>query len=277
MKKLTIGSLVYEDYDGIFFTVQAIRMFHPEVLDRVEFLVIDNNPTSKNGLKTKEFCESLSSFGARYESFNEYSSTSLKNLVFEKAKTDYVLCCDSHVMFQSGALANLIGFFEGGLDNGNLIQGPLIHDNLIGTSTHFDLGWRGGMYGKWAYDDKSEKESYFEIPAQGMGVFACRKDSWLGFNKRFRGFGGEEGYIHEKYKQSGKKTICLSDLKWMHRFGRPNGTPYPNLFEDRVKNYFIGWMELGLPVFEVIEHFKDIGIKEETLRKWLSDVTSNHG
>jgi hypothetical protein len=47
------------------------------------------------------------------------------------------------------------------------------------------------------------------IPAQGMGVFACRKNNWLGFNPKFRGFGGEEGYIHEKYRKNGKQVICL--------------------------------------------------------------------
>ena len=36
----------------------------------------------------------------------------------------------------------------------------------------------------------------FEIPMQGLGMFSCRKEAWLGFNPLFNGFGGEEGYIH---------------------------------------------------------------------------------
>ena len=35
----------YDDFDGVYFTIQAMRSYHPEVLDDVEFLVIDNNPT----------------------------------------------------------------------------------------------------------------------------------------------------------------------------------------------------------------------------------------
>jgi hypothetical protein len=49
----------------------------------------------------------------------------------------------------------------------------------------------------------------FEVPAQGLGIFSCKKSEWLGFNPHFRGFGGEECYIHEKYRQAGRKTICL--------------------------------------------------------------------
>jgi len=271
-EKLTIGSLVYDDFDGIYFTIQSIRLFHPEVLDRVEFLVIDNNPSSKDGKLTKDFCEKWGNGTIKYSTFEEYSSTSLRNLVFENAQTDYVLCCDCHVMFQPKSLASLIGFFDSGFDGGNLIQGPLLYDTLKIAGTQFDPKWRGGMFGTWGIDKRVETDSYFEIPAQGLGVFACRRDSWLGFNKRFRGFGGEEGYIHEKYRQAGKKTLCLSSLKWLHRFGRPNGTPYPNLYEDRVKNYYIGWLELGLPVFEIIEHFKTLGLSEEKLRQWLAEV-----
>ena len=49
----------------------------------------------------------------------------------------------------------------------------------------------------------------FAVPAQGMGLFSCRREAWLGFNPNFRGFGGEEFYIHEKYRQAGRRTVCL--------------------------------------------------------------------
>jgi hypothetical protein len=67
----------------------------------------------------------------------------------------------------------------------------------------------------------------FEIPAQGLGLFTCRKDAWLGFNPAFRGFGGEEGYIHTKYRQAGHRCLNLPFLGWMHRFGRVGGPTYP--------------------------------------------------
>ena len=35
-QKLCIGMATYDDYDGVYFSVQAIRLYHPEVLDQLE-------------------------------------------------------------------------------------------------------------------------------------------------------------------------------------------------------------------------------------------------
>ena len=48
-KKLTIGMATYDDYQGVFWTIQALRMYHAEVMDQVEIIVIDNNPDSDHG------------------------------------------------------------------------------------------------------------------------------------------------------------------------------------------------------------------------------------
>jgi hypothetical protein len=90
---------------------------------------------------------------------------------------------------------------------------------------------------------------------QGLGVFSCRKDAWPGFHPQFRGFGGEEGYIHEKFRQAGHLCLCLPWLRWMHRFGRPNGVRYPLTVEDKLRNYVLGHAELGLDLGPVLEHF----------------------
>jgi hypothetical protein len=157
-------------------------------------------------------------------------------------------------------LKRLIDFYDSGLDGGNLLQGPIIYDDLKNYSTHFDFTWRGHMLGTWQTDERgSDKDNDpFEIPSQGLGLFSCRKDSWLGFNKEFRGFGGEEGYIHKKYIKNGKRTLCLPFLRWLHRFNRPNGVTYPNKYEERFRNYMLGFHELNLPTNELKEHFKDV-------------------
>jgi hypothetical protein len=81
---------------------------------------------------------------------------------------------------------------------------------------------------------------------------------WPGFNPLFRGFGGEEGYIHEKFRQAGGRTLCLPFLRWLHRFQRPLGVPYSNRWEDRVRNYLIGRRELGLPRDDIEAHFTEL-------------------
>lgn len=47
-------------------------------------------------------------------------------------------------------------------------------------------------------------------------------------------------------------------LRWMHRFNRPMGVPYTLVWEDRVRNYLIGWNELGLSTHEIESHFVEI-------------------
>jgi hypothetical protein len=42
--RLTVGMATYDDYDGVYFSIQALRIYHPEILDGVEFIVIDNHP-----------------------------------------------------------------------------------------------------------------------------------------------------------------------------------------------------------------------------------------
>lgn len=255
-KKLTIGMVTYDDFDGVFFSIQAVRMYHPEILKDIEFVVIDNHPSSRHGEEVSNFCKWIKE-PIQYVAFSDYNSTSLRNLVFQNARTDYVLCMDCHVLFYSSALKRLLDFFCEGKDLGNLLQGPMIYDNLEGISTHFNPIWNHRMWGTWGTDDRANDidNEPFEIPMQGLGIFACRKDAWLGFNQEFRGFGGEEGYIHEKFRQAGRKTLCLPFLKWVHRFGRPNGVPYPAALDDRILNYYIGHLELKMDVTPITEHF----------------------
>jgi hypothetical protein len=259
MRKLTIGMATHDDYDGLYFTIQNIRMNHREILNDTEFIIIDNNPNSKHGEANRKLLEHIKE-PVQYLPFVKYKSTTIKNKVFELADTPYVLCIDSHVFIEPGSIKKLIDFYDSGKDFGNLLQGPLVYDDLENISTHFDLKWSNYMWGQWGTDPRGldKNAEPFEIPAQGMGLFSCRKDSWLGFNKEFRGFGGEEGYIHEKYRQRGKKTLCLPFLRWLHRFDRPNGISYPNDLKERYNNYLIGFKELGLDTKELDEHFKDV-------------------
>jgi hypothetical protein len=274
MRKLTIGMATHNDYDGVYFTIQSIRMYHKEILDDIEFVIVDNSPWDSHGTAVRNFTSWLGE-PFQYLPFTKYESTTIKNKVFDLADTPYVICMDSHVMVAPGALKKLITFFDNGQDEGNLLHGPLIYDDLTSISTHFDRTWSEYMWGQWQTDDRGVNPDAppFEIPSQGMGLFSCRKDSWLGYNKNFRGFGGEEVYIHEKYKKHGKMALCLPFLRWMHRFDRPNGTTYPNNLEDRFRNYLIGFRELGLNTTELLDHFKDV-VSPEKVKEIEDEIIS---
>ena len=257
--KLTIGMPTYDDYDGVYFSLQALRLYHPEILDSTEFLVTDNHPDGACAARLKALDSDITNF--RYVPNGYCSGTAAgKGLIFEEAEGEFVLCMDCHVFVVPGALKRLIDYFEANKETSDLLQGPLLYDDLSSISTHFSPEWRGGMYGIWACDERGKEPGAapFDIPMQGMGLFACRRAAWPGFNPKFRGFGGEEGYIHEKFRQRGGRTLCLPFLRWIHRFNRPNGVPYCNTWDDRIRNYVIGFRELGLGTKEIEEHFSTL-------------------
>jgi len=315
--KLTVGMATYDDYDGVVFSIQALRLYHH--VD--ELLVVDNNPGSLAARHLADFCQKT---GARYIPMPEPVGTSApRNRVFTEATGDVVLCMDSHVLIQPGALQLLREWFidvssHNDLDMA-LLHGPMMLDSFNGIQTHFDSVWRAEMWGIWGhawrcrcsdharfifsmqpseyqqtyYLPISPKENLaacpycgnklpdlswsqhesqmlalgfepcalkddepaFDIPGQGLGLFACRKDAWLGFNPHFRGFGGEEMYIHEKFRKANRRVFCLPFLKWWHRFGRPSGVKYPLTRWNKVRNYVLGHNELGLPLDPVHAHF----------------------
>lgn len=262
--KLTIGMATYQDFNGVYFTVQALRMFHAAALRDCEILVIDNSPDSADGTMTREFLASLGGGeSVRYIAAPEVVGTSApRDRVFREARGQAVLCLDSHVLITPGALDSLLEYYAAHPDCRDLLSGPMLYDNLQQLSTHFADEWRAEMWGTWATDPRGLDPSGepFEIPAMGLGLFTCRKDAWLGFNEKFRGFGGEEFYIHEKFRQAGAKCLCLPFLRWGHRFGRPAGTPYPITRWNKIRNYVLGHLELGLPLDRIKEHFVDGGL-----------------
>ncbi len=113
----------------------------------------------------------------------------------------------------------------------------------------------------------------FEIPAHGLGLFSCRKSAWLGFNKEFREFGGEECYIHEKYRQAGHTTMCLPFLGWQHRWYKA-GPRYGFSTLNKFRNYVLGFKELNLA--PCIEHFKKEGLTQAQIDLVLADPKAYH-
>lgn len=257
-KKLTVGMATYDDYDGAYFSLQALRLYHGDLLDEIELLVVDNHPDGPCAAALKDLENSIPNY--RYVPYGEQSGTRIRQILFDEAVGDHVLCMDSHVFLVPGALKKLLAYLEANPDSNDLLQGPLVHDDLTKIATHFRPEWRSGMYGVWEADERGldPEGEPFEIPMQGLGIFACRRKAWPGFNPRFKGFGGEEGYIHEKFRQRGGRTLCLPFLRWLHRFNRPLGIPYANTWDDRIRNYLIGFHELGLDTQEMEEHFRTL-------------------
>ena len=247
--KLTIGMAVYNDFKGIYFTLQALRLYHN--LHDVELLVVDN----KGDDRMRDWMAYWLS-DVRYERYILVNGTTQpRQRVFEVATGDYVFCIDSHVLLDPMALVKMRSWIDANPACDDLLQGPLVYDDGRSYVTHMEPTWRDNMWGIWAAGVKELPSEPFEIPMQGLGLFGARRASWLGFNPAFKGFGGEEGYIHEKYRKHGRRTLCLPWMRWMHFFGLEAGTGYPLKLTDRVRNYIIGFWELGLDTRPIIEHF----------------------
>ena len=250
--RLTIGMACYDDPSGVYFTVQALRMYHD--LSDCEIVVVDNYGDDA----LKDWIHYWHRDVARYAKYTEAVGTPpAKQHVFDFAEGEFVLCIDCHVLIFPGALDKLKKWVDSGEDADALVHGPMAYDSLKAFVTHMDPLWRGDMWGTWAdlVDESALPDKPFEIPMHGMGVFGSRRQSWLRFNDEFRGFGGEEGYIHEKFKKHGRKILCLPFLKWCHRFSDHTVIRYPLKLGDRIRNYVIGFRELGLSIDPIVEHF----------------------
>ncbi len=268
MKKLTVGMATYDDHDGVYFTIQALRMYFPICMtDEVEFIVIDNNPKGKHGEPNKKLIKWVGP-NAKYIPYTHRTTTAVRNEIFRNATGQYTISLDCHVMLMPGALDALLKYYADNPDCKDIVQGPLMYDGLLGCLTHFKPIWGKHMYGRWGTNTAGlDSGEAFDIPMQGLGVFSCETKNWRGFNNLFKGFGGEEGYIHEKFRQMGGRSVCIPDFKWVHRFARPEGVKYPLVLSDRVWNYFIGWMELQGPDGEMVNKIEEVFSKSMNGKK----------
>mgnify|MGYP003116736237 CR=1 FL=1 len=341
-KTLTIGMAHHNDFSGVYFTIQDIRkelIFNqrPDLLNKINFLIIENDPESEHAKAVANLKHQFNNI--EIINFNERSGTSAtRNKIIEEARTDFVLVVDCHVVLCPvvSALDKLFQFMEYNPRTEDLYQGPLVHDNLQGVSTHFNDEWGAQMWGRWGHawncvcesynfsvietedkkckfvnlatqeeikscdyckkdfpedlewaghDRKLYEDDYrsvavstnsppFEIFAQGLGLFFTRKNSWLGFNEHAKGFGGEECYIHEKYRKAGRKAMCLPFLRWLHRFGRPDGVKYELTAENKVRNYVLEFTEIGLDLLPLREHFlNECGFDEKTFNGFVEEAS----
>lgn len=111
------------------------------------------------------------------------------------------------------------------------------------------VAWHGHQHALWEHRyvpmGQDPNQPPFPISGHGLGLFACRKDSWVGFNPNFREFGGEELYIHDKFRALGREVTCLPFLKWVHRWGRVGGARYPRSIDNQLRNNILGRLELA--------------------------------
>jgi len=276
---LTLGTPVYDDFDGLYFTLKALQIYHNEVFENSEIIVVDNNPSGIDTSHVERLIAELNyNNNVRLIQMREPRGTApAKQKVIDSASNDWVVVFDSHVLFAPDAFKYLIRAIESGEHDRDILSGPLMGANNKGISTHYLWKWRGQLLGIWGTNPLAEdiEGPPFEIPGVGTGVFAVNRKHFPGFHPAFRGFGAEEMYIHEKVRRNGGAAFCIPGFRWHHRFFRPRGVPYPNIMWDRVRNYVIGFLELGLDVNEVYNYYVKSGFFSEKDWKYLIEDPIN--
>ena len=256
--KLTIGTAAFDDFNGVFFTLETLRSFHDLPRFQAEIVVVDNHPDGPDAEDVRHYVSSINEVPARYLPFPEPVGTSApRDFIFSVAQGEIVLVLDCHVVLQRRALDAILDFFADHPEPA-IVSGPLLTYDRRGLMTHLEMKWRAGMWGIWAHDQRANDPTApaFAIPAMGLGLFACRRSQWPGFHPLARGFGGEECYIHEKIRQRGGQAWCLPAVRWVHRFhNQSKPTAYPNTWEDRIRNYCLEFLELGRDLGEIRDHF----------------------
>src|SRR5271169_5631483 len=127
-KILSIGMATYDDYDGVYFTAQSIRLYHREVTSETEILVVDNHPDGPCSSALKALENQID--GYRYIPWDRSTGTSIRDIVFREADAAFVLCVDCHILFVAGALRRLLDYLIANPDTPDLLQGPLLYDDL---------------------------------------------------------------------------------------------------------------------------------------------------
>src|ERR1035437_1062286 len=159
--KLSIGYPVFRDFDGLYFSACDIPLTHPEIIDDVEIIALDNDPDSPSGKATKNWVEGwlANNLRARYVAeLDAHGPAHAKNRCVEEATGDAVIVMDSHVRVARGKLQRLINFYDNEYNQG-LYSGPMVYDNnlvqvgngkpLTSHASHMDEVWRGENLGGW--------------------------------------------------------------------------------------------------------------------------------
>lgn len=258
--QFTIGMATFDDFDGVYFSITSLLLHHAEALEHAEIVVVDNNPHSRQGKLVRDWISRHVPKG-RYSPFPAPLGTApARNEVFRQALGEIVLCLDCHVLLAPGAVGKLLDYYAAHPDCPDLLTGPLLNDAGEVAATHQEPRWSAGAFGVWRVDDRGRDPlgDPFEIWQQGMGLFSCLKKSWVGFHPEFRGFGGCETYVMEKFRRQGGRVLCCPFLRWTHRFPRANPVPYVVSRADTLRNYLIGFHELNIDIKPALDHYAGI-------------------
>jgi len=210
------------DYLALWFTIHSIQLtasenFGPEDF---EIIICDNN--SKEPVRTK--VEKLFSdrnvwnpYKHRVISHERQGVDQARMAAAHEAKGEYLVFCDSHVLFNRDFFKTAINYMSQHSEVGILHCGLSwngYNKRKRGTAYRLQLDTR--FWGDWV-------DHVFETPSlvgsSGLATFIVRRKEFLelrGMNPNFIEYGGAEVYIDLKYWMFDYKVVFHPDLHVVH-------------------------------------------------------------
>ena len=129
------------------------------------------------------------------------------------------------------------------------------------------------MYGVWESDPRGEdpQAAGIDIPMQGLGLFACRRGAWPGFDP------GSAGLAVKKATSTRRRASAADERCVCRSCDGSTGSSGPSVhlivtrWEDRIHNYYVGFTELGLDTAEMEAHFAEL-LGAETCARILAEI-----
>lgn len=213
-RRLCVALVVVGGVEGVRSTVHALRLYHPEVVERINLLILDEHPESPVAPLLNALEETVPNL--RYVPYYARGSATPEDVIFTEADADIVLCGESHSLLEAGALAALIAWFDAHPTSSDLLQGTLLGDDLAAVAggaleTGADRGLDGSVSAAGGAPGQGATPS--STRARGFGLFACRREVWAARDPDARlGTGG----LLEQPKH-GDGARCRPALRWTRR------------------------------------------------------------
>ncbi len=258
----------WDDPEGAFWTLTAIRQYHvKEDNKEVELLVVDDMPEKQQDLENV-----CSNSGARYVHHSKNKGPAhAKDSVWEHAQGDYVLLVDSHVLLAPCSVNYILDAIDSDLIGKDLWTGPLLNERGHMIASELLPEWRGQFFGVWHTDQDLLKTKIKEIEGHGSAYTLMKREHYPYFSPHFKGFSGEELYLHQKVRNNGGKCYTHVDLGWIHRFMRSKPITYSLTLNDKLRNYLVASYEIGWSIKQCCDYFRPKLVKEQ-FDNVLSDV-----
>lgn len=250
MADVTIGMATYDDPQGVWWTLSSLRMHHD--LTGVELLVVDDHPEPNRG----DIHHVCANAHARYvHAPKGMGPAHAKNSVWEHAQGSHVLLVDCHVLLVPGAVSRLVAAARANEVSNDMWVGPLRSEAGTIIATELAPELRGDFFGTWLIDTRVPASETRPVRAHGSALSFMRRDAWPKFSEHFRGFAGEEIYIHDKVRRAGGAVLYQPWLGWCHRFPRFGAVPYTLTLNDKLRNYLVAAYEMSWNIAQIREYF----------------------